>query len=121
MIINMNFEELEVPERIAKQVNTPHSHECEGHPPLWIIWKKETSKNSGTSDGYFIDSICDSMDSLEYHLGALLWESKRKIYDEVEIQVERVPANHRFGEADFRQWERWSKLKVEKLYKHEGG
>lgn len=80
---------------LEKRIVTPHEHEGKGHPPLWVIWVVERS--SITDVPYFpvLDSVCDSEDSARYHVGARLESGVKGM----EVYVERIPANHRFGSS----------------------
>jgi len=78
-----------IPRRFEASLTTPHSHEGEHNRPLWLIWKRPADTFPT------LDSVCDSEESARYHLSAVL-ESK-----DIEVYVERIPANHRFGNSEF--------------------
>jgi len=101
----------ELPENIRKALDTPHDHEGPNNPPLWIFWKQDIGRD-GITDGPTIDSIANSPRSAEYHARVLLddVESRSTFADhgQLLIHVERVPANHRFGHADFKAFEEFA-------------
>ena len=79
-------------EDIEKSITTPHSHEGEHNPPLWLIWSRKKGR-TGLYDFPALDTVGDTEHSARYHVNAVL-ETPNTI-----VSVERIPANHRFGSS----------------------
>jgi hypothetical protein len=86
----------EVPEHLVLAIETPHDHEGKGNRPLWIIWKQYVGRNGAVS-GPQIDTVCDTLRSAYYML--LEENARRTLHLPVIINVERIPANHRFASS----------------------
>ena len=95
-----------VPASLESAITTPHDHEGKGQPPLWLIWIL-----GGDVMFPVLDSVADSEDSCRFHVGAILYSSP----DE-DIQVERIPANHRFG-SSLEEWQMKSYHSVRRFRK----
>lgn len=87
------------PDHLEQAIVTPHEHETEGHPPLWILWKHQTGSD-GIPDVPRIDCICDSERTTRYNLNAIFESYAPDIKNGLlTIFVERIPANHRFASS----------------------
>lgn len=82
-----------VPARYRDALDTPHDHEDDSHPPLWLVWKRRLS---GFPE---LDCVCDSKWSAEAHVLMALPLPHVGPEDAHEVWVERVPANHRFASS----------------------
>lgn len=89
---------LEFEEKYEVSLTTPHEHECKARPPLWIMWSYIIEPD-GISEGPQIDSICNSEESARYHLQCMLETYTTFGGNEVNLYVERIPANHRFASS----------------------
>ena len=87
-----------VPASLEPAITTPHHHEGKNNPPLWLIWVMRSS-SAGLRDFPALDSVANSEDMCRYHVGAVL-----ETDTEVEVYVERIPANHRFG-SSLEEWQ----------------
>lgn len=82
-----------IPADMEPSIVTPHAHEDEKHPPVWLIWKRHRYSRDGIPDFPVLDTVCLSEDSARYHIRAALESSGNLVY------CERVPADHRFGSS----------------------
>lgn len=79
--------------QLESMIVTPHRHEGEGNPPLWLIWI-----NRKDGDGWSLHCVGNSEGSTRYCI---------ECYGEQNgLIVERIPANHAFAssvERDLRE------------------
>lgn len=98
-----SLDRIPIPEDIEQAIIRPHSHETEHSPPLWLIWVRARfgrglDVDPEKLDFPTLDSVCDSEKSARAHYRMAVYHSHHGTSRDV-VQVERVPANHRFASS----------------------
>ncbi len=107
----------DLPDWAERQIMTPHEHEGSHWPPLWIVWKHRTTL-SELDDPPAIDCVCTTEKMVRYAFAAM-WDERSRMFegDKIEINIERVPANHRFA-SSLGDWFYDKTLMMVKAMKH---
>jgi hypothetical protein len=105
---------------IERAITTPHEHEHPEHnKPIWLVWKLVRNLASGVAMFPELETVCDNEESCRYHVVMVSEEGTYNRFEEIEVHVERIPANHRFASsldtfqhrAHMEQWKAREKFK----------
>ena len=83
-------------------ITTPHPHESKGNPPLWLIWKR--IKGDEYRRYPMLDCVCNSEEMARPHIIMALEAETRDPPPHIIVDVERIPANHRFA-SSLEEWQ----------------
>lgn len=122
-----DYRSVPIPPAVERAITTPHDHEClklgdagsiyAGQPcnrPLWLIWKREPLGRSGQQmstemDFPRLDSVADNEASARAHYCMAAYGRT-----DIEVYVERVPANHRFA-SSLGEWQMQAHMALWKI------
>ena len=108
----------EIPRRVEQAISTPHEHENEKRPPVWLVWR-----DRGDGDGWYLYVVCSSpeMARCNYLAALQTWVKDSGL----RAHVERIPLDHAFASSLYDIIEQERRLGIRRpgghpLYRREG-